>query len=243
MNEGTNRTMRHSRLLLWTAALFAFAAGPAGATTYKWIDENGKVHYSDKVPADAPQGAEILDKQARPLKKLEAPPSPEELKAKAEAEQRARAAARERDEQARKDRALLQSYTSENEIELAKSRAVSTLQAQIASAQAFRETLLSQQKSLAARKQQYAGESIPIEIERESASLDAELTRQNVLIGQRQAELAMVTEKYDTIKQRWREIVADKDRTSAAEEPPKPPVPPAKAAARPTANARKGTAK
>jgi len=237
MNNDAYRTMRHAHRALWTVALLALA-GAAGATTYKWTDENGKVHYSDKAPADAPAGATVLDKQARPLKKIEAPPSPEELKAKAEKEQQTRTEAREREEQARKDHALLQSYTSENEIDLAKSRAVSTLQAQIASAQKFSETLLRQQKALAARKQTFEGKPLPIELERESVSVDAELSRQNILIRQRQEELAMVTQKYDTIKQRWREIVSDKDRAAAAEQPPKPDAP-AKAPAKPGKSAAK----
>ncbi|HET9762704.1 MAG TPA: DUF4124 domain-containing protein, partial [Casimicrobiaceae bacterium] len=115
MMDDTDRTMRYLQRALWAVALLA-AAGAAGAATYKWTDENGKVHYSDKAPADAPAGTTVLDKQGRALKKIEAPPSPDELKAKAEQEQRARTEAREREEQARKDRALLQSYTSENEI-------------------------------------------------------------------------------------------------------------------------------
>ena len=237
MNNDTYRTMRHSHGALWAVALLAFA-GVASAATYKWTDENGKVHYSDKAPADAPAGATVLDKQARPVKKIEAPPSADELKVKAEQEQRARTDAREREEQARKDRALLQSYTSENEIDLAKSRAVSTLQAQIAAAQKFNETLSRQQKSLAARKQTYEGKPIPVELERESVSVDAEISRQNILIRQRQEELAMVTQKYDTIKQRWREIVADKERAAAAEQPPKPEAP-AKSPAKPGKSAAK----
>ena len=241
MMDDTDRTMRYLRRALWAVALLA-VAGAASAATYKWTDENGKVHYSDKAPADAPAGTTVLDKQARPVKKIEAPPSAEELKAKAEQEQRARTEAREREEQARKDRALLQSYTSENEIDLAKSRAVSTLQAQIASAQKFSETLVRQQKALAARKQTFEGKPIPIELERESVSVDAELSRQNILIRQRQEELAMVTQKYDTIKQRWHEIVSDKERAAAAEQPPKPEAaakPPAKAPAKPGKSAAK----
>lgn len=237
MSNETDRTMRLLQRALWAVALLTFA-GAGGAATYKWTDENGKVHYSDKAPVDAPGGTTVLDKQARPVKKIEAPPSPEELKAKADQEQQARAAARARDEQARKDRALLQSYTSENEIDLARSRAVSTLQAQIASAQKFSETLARQQKSLAARKQTYEGKPVPIELERESASVDAELSRQNILIRQKQEELAMVTQKYDTIKQRWREIVADKERAAAADQPAKPEAP-AKAPPKPGKSAAK----
>lgn len=37
--------------------------GPASAGIYKWVDENGKVHYSDKPPA---AGAEEMDVKVEP---------------------------------------------------------------------------------------------------------------------------------------------------------------------------------
>ncbi len=237
--KDSDRQTRNAGALSCALMLLAFGfASTPGAATYKWTDEDGKVHYSDKAPPEAPKGAAVLDKQGRQVKKIEAPLTPEQIKAKADEDARQRATAKARDDQARKDRALMQSYTSENEIELARNRAVSTLEAQIASAQTFSETLQRQQKNLAARKQAYAGKPIPIELERESASVDAELSRQNILIRQKQEELAMVTSKYDTIKERWREILADKERAAAAEEaksaaPKAAPATPARPVAKP----------
>jgi hypothetical protein len=219
VNKRIERTIRRiARLLCCGAGLLAAVSlvSAANAATYKWTDEDGKVHYSDKAPPEAPKGAAVLDKQGRQVKKIDAPLSPEAIKAKADEDERQKAAAKARDDQARKDRALMQSYTSENEIDLARQRAVSTLEAQITSAQAFIETLQKQQKSVATRKQAYAGKPIPVELERESASLEEELSRQNILIRQKSEELTMVAQKYDTIKQRWREIVADKERAAAA---------------------------
>jgi hypothetical protein len=37
-----------------------------------------------------------------------------------------------------------------------------------------------------------------------------------ILLRQKQEEMTMVTAKYDTIKQRWREILADQERVAAA---------------------------
>ena len=219
MNKDFDQTIqRTARLLSCGAGLVALAAlvSLADAATYKWTDEDGKVHYSDKAPPDAPKGAAVLDKQGRQVKKIDAPLSPEAIKAKADEDQRQKAEAKARDDQARKDRALMQSYTSETEIDLARQRAVSTLEAQIASAQTFSETLQKQQKAIAAKKQGYAGKPIPVELEREAASVEEELSRQNILMRQKSDELTMVAEKYDTIKQRWREIMADKERAAAA---------------------------
>jgi hypothetical protein len=201
----------------WFAATAMLAPAVSSAATYKWTDEQGVVHYSDKAPPDTPtKGATVLDKQARPVKRIEPPLTPEQTKAKAEEDERARALAKARDEQARKDKALMQSYTSEKEIDLARNRALSTIDTQINSAQVYSADLSRRQKDLAKRKESYAGKPLPVELERESASVDAELSRQTILIRQKQEEQTMVTAKYDTIKERWREILADQERAAAA---------------------------
>jgi hypothetical protein len=195
--------------------VFAGAASAAG--TYKWTDEQGGVHYSDKAPPETPtKGATVLDKQGRQVKKIDPPLTSEQTKAKADEEERQRALAKAKDDQARKDRALMQSYTSEGEIDIARNRAVSTLEAQIKSAEIFSADLTRRQKNIAKQKASYGSKPIPIEVEREAIGIDNELSRQAILIRQKQEELTQVTAKYDTIKQRWREILADQERASTA---------------------------
>lgn len=52
--------MRHLILLLAAAA--ALASTPASADVYKWIDRNGKTHYSDQLPDE---GARVISIQDR----------------------------------------------------------------------------------------------------------------------------------------------------------------------------------
>ncbi len=195
-----------------------FAGTVAAAGTYKWTDEQGVVHYSDKAPAEAPtKGATVLDKQGRQVKKIDPPLTPEQIKTKADDEERQRALAKGKDDQARKDKALMQSYTSEDEIDIARNRGISTIESQIKSAQDYSADLMRRQKAIAKQKATYSGKPIPIELERESSAVDAELSRQTILIRQKQEELGLATAKYDTIKQRWRQILADQQRAAEAE--------------------------
>jgi hypothetical protein len=197
------------------AAVFAGTASAAG--TYKWTDEQGVVHYSDKAPPETPaKGATMLDKQGRQVKKIDPPLTAEQVKTKADEEERQRTLAKTKDDQARKDRALMQSYTSENEIDIARNRAISTLESQIKSAEIFSADLTRRQKDIAKQKASSGSKPIPIEIEREATAIANELSRQAILIRQKQEELTQVTAKYDTITQRWREILADQERAAAA---------------------------
>jgi hypothetical protein len=205
------------------AALVALAcmtlcgARGAGAATYKWVDDQGVVHYSDKVPPEAvSKGATVLDKQGRPTKKIEPAPSPEQLKAKAAAEEQQRALAKSLEEQARKDRALMQSYTNEEEIDIARNRALATIDTQIKSAQSYSADLTRRQQALKKQKAGYGDKAVPIELERELNTVDVELTRQTALIKQKTEEIVAVNAKYDADKKRWGEIKSDQQRSAAA---------------------------
>lgn len=47
-----------SRIVL--CAFAAAAAGPVAAETYKWVDAQGQVHYSDRPPPDGAEKVELL---------------------------------------------------------------------------------------------------------------------------------------------------------------------------------------
>jgi hypothetical protein len=199
------------------AALTLCGSGGAVAATYKWVDDQGVVHYSDKVPPEAvSKGATVLDKQGRPIKKIEPAPTPEQIKAKAAAEEQQRALAKALDDQARKDRALMQSYTNEAEIDVARNRALTTIDTQIKAAQTYSVDLTRRQQELKKKRASYGDKAVPIELERELNTVDVELSRQSALVKQKDEEVAAVNAKYDTDKKRWEEIKSDQQRSAAA---------------------------
>ncbi len=189
------------------ALVCALASGAALAAMYKWVDDKGVVHYSDQIPPEAVnKGSTQINKEGYTVKKVD-PVTPEQVKAREqEAAQKRAAASREKaDEEVerRRDRAVLDSYTTEADIDLAKSRSVKTLQSALQSAQAYSAQLTKRKSELLARKETFAGKPVPADIERELAANDAELARQSALITQKQAQLQEVVAKYDADKERW----------------------------------------
>jgi len=210
-------TNRIGRITVAVAILVMCGIGGARAATYKWVDDQGVVHYSDKVPPEAvSKGATVLDKQGRPVKNIEPALTPEQVKAKQAAEDEQRARARVQEEQLRKDRALMQSYTTESEIDVAKNRALGTINAQIKSAQTYTADLTRRLQELKTRKASYGDKRVPPDVERDINTADVELARQNALIKQKTDEIAAVTAKYDADKARWEEIYSDQARRAAA---------------------------
>jgi hypothetical protein len=205
----------------WAALAAALAwAAAAHAATYKWVDERGVVHYTDHLPPEQVDKARIeLGKDGLPIRKVDPAPTPEQRKAKEAEEAKAREAARVQDEMARRNRALLQSYTSEGEIELARRRALSTLEGVIQSAQAYSEQLGHRKTEAERRMAQYAGKTVPGALEREWVAVNAELGQQAELIAQKQREMLDVAARYDAILARWRGLTGDRSALEAAMAP------------------------
>ena len=200
--------MRPAILLLALAATLALVA-PVHAATYKWVDDKGMVHYSDKVPPEAMDKTNVeLNKQGIAIKRNDPPPTAEQRRAKAAEEERQKALARDREIIDRRDRALAQSYTSEDEIDLARSRALGTIETQMQSAQAYTVQLTKRRAELNERRKTFGDKPAPPALERELESIGSELEKQDAFIAEKKRETAAVTARYDADKQRWRELRA-----------------------------------
>jgi hypothetical protein len=202
--------------LVVALAMSLYVPAARGAT-YKWVDEKGVVHYTDKIPADAVnKGSTVLDKQARPVKKIEPALTPEQRAARDAEDESRRLSAKAQEETARRDRALISSYTTEAEIELARSRALGTIDAQIESSQAYTATLVRRRTELDQRKASLGGKPMPAALEREFESNESELAKTAELIEQKRRERSTVVARYDSDRMRWRELKAVADANAAA---------------------------
>jgi hypothetical protein len=212
------RAMAVLALCAWAAASALYLYGPAArGATYKWVDEKGVVHYTDKIPTDAVnKGTTVLDKQARPVKKIDPAMTPEQRAARDAEEESRRLSAKAQEETARRDRALISSYTTEAEIELARSRALGTIDAQIESSQAYTATLVRRRAELEQRKAGLGTKPMPPALEREFESNDSELAKTTELIEQKRRERNGVVARYDADRTRWRELRAVADANAAA---------------------------
>ncbi|MPZ43761.1 MAG: DUF4124 domain-containing protein [Betaproteobacteria bacterium] len=146
---------------------------PAGAAMYKWVDEHGTTHYGDSVPPRyASRAAERGKRAAQPaktehLKAVQVAPSEEE-------QERRKAEAKRQLDRQRKDTALLSTYASEKEIELARARELKRNQdtLKMASAGLARSGAREDRKKLDALMAQSQQETDSI-----NAKFDAQLTR------------------------------------------------------------------
>ena len=214
------------------AAWLALGALPAAAAgTYKWTDDQGIVHYSDQLPADGiNKGGVVIDKQGRQVKRIDAVLTPAQAKAKEAEDERQRLIAKVQEDKSRRDIALTHSYTSEEEIDFARSRALLAVESQLKSAETYIADLTRRQQELKKDRVAYGTKPVPPTLDSELSGLDEELARQDKVLIQRRAEITAINAKYESDKLRWREIRSDQGKPAGPAASNTPPAPPSKGA-------------
>ena len=129
-------------LLICMSALSQQATAGEARKLYKWTDKQGQVHYGDQIPPEyADQERHVMNARGIEVDHLDAQKTPEE-QAAADAKTRNEAAQRDR------DRNLLNSYVSVQEIERLRDQRVALISDQIKVTSNFLETLEARQKKL-----------------------------------------------------------------------------------------------
>lgn len=124
MREQTLNQYNLTAILTLTLLLCSASVPVAGGSLYKWVDENGQIRYSDRLPASqAKKKHQQLDGRGFVLSTTEDARSEEDLAAEAEAKRLAEEQAKKEAEakaiQDKKDQVLLLTYSSEAEMNLA----------------------------------------------------------------------------------------------------------------------------
>ena len=156
--------------------------------------------------------------------------TPAQAKAKEAEDERQRLIAKGQEDKSRRDIALTHSYTSEEEIDFARSRALLAVESQLKSAETYITDLTRRQQELKKDKLAYGTKPVPPTLDSELSGLDEELARQDKVLIQRRAEITAINAKYESDKLRWREIRSDQGKPAGPAASNTPPAPPSKGA-------------
>ncbi len=188
------------------------AQNVALAATYRWVDQNGKVQYSDVMPPSmAGQSHSELDKQGRVIREVQRTRMTEEERLR-QKEKAARQAEEKRRqiEQRRRDMALLSTYANEKEIALARDRAIELeslnirgLQTRMDRAAAKLAEANTQVNSLRA-----AGRTIPASVNQMRNEAQSELAQISSAMNQRMQAVDDIHRRFEEDEKRFLELKA-----------------------------------
>src|SRR5215467_3799831 len=198
----------HNRLaivLLMCATAPALAQqSQAPQRMYKCVDAKGKTYYTQIPPREClGRDAQELNKSGMVVKRGDKAPTAAETQA-SEAEKKKKADAAEKaKEERRKELALLNTYSSEKDIEDQRARALKEAQEQIAATEKSIAGAQKRQQDLEKEKEFYTKKPMPPKLKQDIANLNTEIRNQNSLLEAKKAEIDKINAKYDDDKKRY----------------------------------------
>jgi Domain of unknown function (DUF4124) len=178
-----------------------------GRVLYKWVDKDGVTHYGDHVPPEyASQEQHILNSQGYEIRHLDAQKSADQAAAdeqkKLDAEQRQL-----------RDKNLLSTYASVQEIERLRDQRLTLLADQIKVTNQFLETLNGRMKKMRADSMRYRpynndpkAPSMPDQMAEDLVRLTADMRTQEQNLKQKRSEEATMSIQFESDIDRFKEL-------------------------------------
>jgi hypothetical protein len=208
-------TIKFRSLLLIALASTAL---PASADFYCCPDPaNGRRTCGDTLP-DICRGHayKIIDKAGNVIKEVGPPLTPEQKAAQAAELQRKKEQEEHAREQRRKDQALLDTYSTVKDIDMAQEKAENDLKLTIANADAQIQTIRQRRKKLENEAEFYKKKALPPEIDKGLRSTAHEIKLQEELRDLKKNDFATIKAKYDADRKRYLELTSGPRRATAA---------------------------
>ncbi|CAH1903883.1 conserved exported hypothetical protein [Candidatus Nitrotoga sp. HW29] len=180
----------------------------AEAKLYKWVDDKGVTHYGEVIPPEYTNKSNVLLNDKGRLIKRNEEINNTERRANDEDEAKKRIDNEAKLELNRKDKALLNTFSNEKEIDLARDRNLHQVETLISSIQslqrAARESLKNYQQEAEGIKR--AGRKIPVSLQADIAEGENKLAKLQLDLGKAQEKATSVKASYDADKTRFREL-------------------------------------
>jgi hypothetical protein len=199
--------MTKSQLLIALIAGIAFSL-PASAKMYKWVDDQGVTHYGETIPPQyADKDRSELNKKGRVIKTNEVL-SPEERLLKEEENARKRAEKEAELESRRRDKALINTYSSPDEIDLARHRNLQQIDARVNGVGAQLKIVSDRMAGLQKEADGYrqAGKQLPPSLQDDLSETQGRVDKLQQDLEKAKADKAAMEARYDADKARYREL-------------------------------------
>jgi hypothetical protein len=197
--------------LTWLASpgfVSGAAATPAnGRTVYKWVDEQGVTHYGDHIPPEyASQERQVINSQGVEIRRVEAQKTPEQMAADDQKKADAQLSLN-------RDKNLLSTYASVQEIERLRDQRVTLLADQAKVTGQFLEVLNGRLKKLRAASMHYKPYSddpkappMPDQTAEDLVRLGNDIHTQEENLREKRSEEATMRKQFESDIERFKEL-------------------------------------
>ncbi len=190
--------------------LFTATAMASAQTVYRWIDDNGEVHYGHSIPPEqARRGYEILGRDGIVRERIEPALTPEQLAERREQRRLQDAEAARQRTRETQDRILLTIHTSEQSIVSSMEMELVTINSQRASIRVALDQVEHRFERLLESAAEHSddGHDIPVSLQNSLEEVRAELRRLRSDLAGLDDREEIVRERYENDIQRYRELM------------------------------------
>jgi hypothetical protein len=206
-------TMRSHAIVFLCFTVLALTPAAAQQRMYKCVDAKGKVYYTQVPPPEClGRDTQELNKSGTLIRRTPAavPLSPAQEQAR-EAERKKKLEDEEKfKEDRRKNLALLNTYSSERDIEDARGRALKEAQSAIEDTERRIAGAQKRHQELESEKEFYVKKPMPFKLRQEIANNEIDIRNQTVLLDAKKKEISTINAKYDEDKRRYVELTSGK---------------------------------
>jgi hypothetical protein len=185
----------------------AVVAASNGRTLYKWVDDQGVTHYGDRIPPEfSAQEQQIINSQGVEISHTEAQKSPEQLAAE---EQKRK----DLEDRQNRDRNLLNTYVSVQEIERLRDQRLALLSDQIKVTNQFLDTLNGRMKKLQVSSMHFKpyntdqkAPAMPDQVAEDLVRLANDIHTQEQNLNQKRGEETTMKEQFESDIDRFKQL-------------------------------------
>lgn len=205
---GRALVLRQRTALLIAASLLMLCGSVHAQLIYTCTTADGKRISADWPPPECTnRRIHVQRRDGTPLPDIEPPPTPEEIRRREAEEKRKLDEKDEKRRQERRDRSLLATYASIEEIEAARRRSLADLQKLVDRGLAHKADLQRERKKLDDEAEFYAKREIPESLKRAFAANNESIHAQDKGIENTKAEMDRVNKLFDGYARRFKELV------------------------------------
>ena len=211
---------RYTALLFFLLLAGLVPAAFAGKT-YCCVDEHGRQACGDSLPRECfGRAYRELSERGMLLRQVDAP-----LSAEQQAQRDAASAAKKKEERAameekRKNQALINTYTTEKDIDTARDRAVADVENRAKEMQTKYNDALKRKKKLEGEMEFYKKSAPPTELKEQIKVNDGEMAAQLAAIEAKKLEMEQVRSKFEDEKKRYLDLMKG-NKSGVASQPMK----------------------
>src|SRR5258706_1971821 len=201
--------MRNHAIVFLSLAILAAASASAQQVPlrmYKCVDAKGKTYYTQIPPPEClGRDTQEMNKSGTMIRKAphEVRLTPEQQSAR-EADRKKKQAEEERaKEERRKGAALMNTYSSEKDIDDARARALKEAEAAIKETERRIAEAKKRQKELDSEKEVYVKKPMPVKLKQDISNIEIDIKNHTDLLDAKQKEIGTINAKYDEDKRRY----------------------------------------